>query len=134
MNETLYQYKNKFDFVWSTCALGHIGGYENGLNFIKKSLLCLKRGGIAVHTTEVDLSDQEKFDTPGLSLYKISDINYLIQGLDQSKMYTVLHHNLEPGNSVLEKYVDQPPYSIPHLRIEVLGREVLPFALVIMRN
>jgi hypothetical protein len=28
--------REKFDFIWSTCALGHIGGYTTGFRFCFK--------------------------------------------------------------------------------------------------
>jgi SAM-dependent methyltransferase len=45
-----------FDFCWSSCALEHLGSLERGLAFIRRSLDCLRPGGIAVHTTELSLS------------------------------------------------------------------------------
>jgi 2-polyprenyl-3-methyl-5-hydroxy-6-metoxy-1,4-benzoquinol methylase len=45
-----------FDFVWSSCALEHLGTLQNGLWFIIRSLALLKPGGYAIHTTEYNLS------------------------------------------------------------------------------
>ncbi len=41
-----------YDFCWSICALEHVGSIKKGLDFIENSLLTLRPGGIAVHTTE----------------------------------------------------------------------------------
>jgi hypothetical protein len=45
-----------FDFLWSSCALEHLGSLQRGWNFVLASLDCLKPGGVAVHTTEFNLS------------------------------------------------------------------------------
>jgi cyclopropane fatty-acyl-phospholipid synthase-like methyltransferase len=45
-----------FDLCWSACALEHLGGIRHGLDFIAASLDCLRPGGLAVHTTEFNLS------------------------------------------------------------------------------
>ena len=45
-----------FDFCWSACALEHLGSLEQGLQFVERSLDCLKQGGWAVHTTEYNIS------------------------------------------------------------------------------
>ena len=34
--------QGKYDFIWSSCAMEHLGSIENGINFVKNSLTCLK--------------------------------------------------------------------------------------------
>lgn len=48
-----------FDFCWSSCAFEHLGSIEKGLTFVERSLDCLKPGGWAVHTTELNLSSND---------------------------------------------------------------------------
>jgi 2-polyprenyl-3-methyl-5-hydroxy-6-metoxy-1,4-benzoquinol methylase len=74
MNRIPESYREKFDFCWSTCALGHIGSYQKGLDFILASASLLKPGGWAVHSTELDLSNKAPLDTPNLSLYREEDL------------------------------------------------------------
>ncbi|GHV17424.1 hypothetical protein AGMMS49938_18190 [Fibrobacterales bacterium] len=45
-----------FDFVWTTCALEHLGSLTASKFFIERAMDCLKPGGFAVHTTEFNLS------------------------------------------------------------------------------
>lgn len=48
-----------FDFVYSSCAFEHVGSIEQGLQFVKNSLKCLRPGAIAVHTTEFNVFSNE---------------------------------------------------------------------------
>ncbi len=135
MNNIPEELNNEFDFVWSSCALGHIGGYQNGLDFIHRSVKLLKPGGIALHTTELDVSSEDsKFDFPTLSLYRESDIKALLDTL-KSEGYLVEHFRIDhkwKGKS--ERFIAREPWGDqPHIRIEVLGREVLSLAIRIER-
>jgi Methyltransferase domain len=66
---------NGFDFTWSACSLEHLGSLRHGIEFFVKSIECLRPGGIAVHTTEFNLSSNTStFETEGLSLYRRCDI------------------------------------------------------------
>ena len=47
-----------FDFLWSSCALEHLGSIEAGIDFVLNSTTCLQPGGMAVHTTEYNLSSR----------------------------------------------------------------------------
>jgi len=66
---------NDFDFVWSTCALEHLGGLEQGSRFLLNSCRCLKPGGVGVHTTECNISSDEKtVDRGPVVLFRKKDI------------------------------------------------------------
>jgi SAM-dependent methyltransferase len=52
-----------FDFCWSSCALEHLGGVQKGKDFILNALKVLKPGGIAIHTTEYNLSGDGNGET-----------------------------------------------------------------------
>jgi len=49
-----------FDFLWSACALEHLGSIRKGEEFIYNAMDCLKPGGIAVHTTEYNVSSNSQ--------------------------------------------------------------------------
>lgn len=38
--------KEQFDFVWSSCALEHLGSREAGFQFVQNAMNCLKPGGL----------------------------------------------------------------------------------------
>ena len=64
-----------FDFLWSSCALEHLGSIERGLRFIERSMSCLKPGGVAVHTTEFNLvSNDATVDNDGTVLFRKRDL------------------------------------------------------------
>src|SRR5690606_38222379 len=59
------EFRGKYDFVWSNCALGHLGSIEEGLRFIVESAQCLNQSGVAVHTTEINVTSNESTVTEG---------------------------------------------------------------------
>lgn len=118
MNNIPNDFDNKYDFVWSACALEHLGSLEHGLNFIKKSLKCLKKGGVAVHTTEFNLSSENKtIESKSLSIYRKKDIVSLLEELSKEG-YEVSPINLNTGDNLIDNYIDLPPYkSSPHIKL-----------------
>lgn len=107
-----------YDFLWSSCALEHLGSLSNGIDFIKNSLKCLKPGGIAVHTTEFNLSCENKtLDSGPVVLYRMRDILELAKSLmlDNHEIYPI---SFEFGNHLNDKHIDFPPYDMSnHLKL-----------------
>jgi FkbM family methyltransferase len=136
MNNIPESFENCFDFVWSTCALGHIGGYQKGLDFIFNSAKLLRPGGIALHTTELDMSpNSDRFDSPNLSFYKIEDILELKVRLE-GVGFEVADLNIpESWTNPSERYVVTEPWGDkPHIRIRIFDREILSLVLRIRRH
>jgi len=78
MNDIPEKYYDQFDFVWSTCSLEHIGGLKQGLTFIDNSIKCLKPGGVAIHTTEFNLSSNDNtINAIDVCFYRKKDLEYL---------------------------------------------------------
>jgi len=109
-----------YDFVWSCCSLEHLGNLETGLEFIKNSLKCLKPGGIAVHTTEFNLSSYDDTLNSGIVvIYRYQDIFRLAKELTQMG-YEVIDLNLNNGLGALDTYYDLPPYKQdPHIKLQI---------------
>jgi 2-polyprenyl-3-methyl-5-hydroxy-6-metoxy-1,4-benzoquinol methylase len=106
-----------FDFVWSSCSLEHLGSLENGLRFIENSLECLRPGGIAVHTTEFNLgSNSRTLETSAVVAYRKKDIEALAMRL-RGKGYRIPSINFSPGDRLLDRVVDRPPYRRSHLKL-----------------
>jgi SAM-dependent methyltransferase len=98
-----------FDFTWSSCALEHIGKLEDGLNFIVNAMRLLKPGGVAVHTTEYNVSSNEGTIMQGDCIYRRQDIERLDYALRPHRC------GLEPVdfNAGVHPYdldYDSPPY------------------------
>lgn len=106
-----------YDFTWSSCALEHLGSIEQGLAFIENSLKALKPGGVAVHTTEYNLSSNaDTLDHGGTVIFRRSDIEELVKRLIEKGHEIYMNYN--PGDGELDKYVDLPPYKPdPHLKL-----------------
>jgi 2-polyprenyl-3-methyl-5-hydroxy-6-metoxy-1,4-benzoquinol methylase len=67
-----------FDFIWSACSFEHLGDLEAGLRFVLDSTDLLRPGGIAVHTTEINLSSlEDTIETGGSVIYRQRDIRAL---------------------------------------------------------
>ena len=98
-----------FDFIWSAGSLEHIGGHQNGLDFIVRSMDNLKPSGIAVHTTEFTISSETvSYDTPEISFYSRADITQLAKRLIDDGHFIVL--NFRRGDTVADTHVDIPPF------------------------
>jgi hypothetical protein len=99
-----------FDFCWSACALEHLGSIERGMLFVEASLECLKPGGVAVHTTELNLdSNEHTLDHSTTVIPRRRDFEALAERLARNG-----HHmetlNFDAGKAPLDRYVDVPPY------------------------
>ena len=113
-----------FDFCWSSCAYEHLGSLERGQDFVRRSLRVLKRGGVAVHTTEYNLSSNERTVASGpVVLFRQRDFRALEAAL-AADGHAVAPFDFETGHEPVERYVDRPPFTDePHLRLR------LPFGL-----
>jgi hypothetical protein len=109
----------QFDFTWSTCSFEHVGSIELGQQFILNQMRCLRPGGIAVHTTEFNLSsDEYTLDHQGTVLFRRRDMEDLARSLRAEGHLIEL--NFSPGNGRLDHYADVPPYFVPgglHLKL-----------------
>jgi 2-polyprenyl-3-methyl-5-hydroxy-6-metoxy-1,4-benzoquinol methylase len=124
-----------YDFTWSSCAFEHLGSLRHGLDFVKNSVKCLKPGGIAVHTTEFNLSsNDETIESPSLSMFRRKDIEQLVKELE-AEGHRVAPVNYFAGASKLDDHVDLPPYrSSPHLRLQVERFTCTSIGLIIQKS
>jgi SAM-dependent methyltransferase len=116
----------KFDFCWSSCAFEHLGSIKNGLEFVSNSLKLLKPGGIAVHTTEFNVSSNDKTldNNPSFVIYRRRDFEDFTEKLTRDG-FIVETIDYSVGEDKLERYVDLPPYSNePHLRLQLANEFV----------
>jgi len=110
MNDIPVDFNGGFDFCWSACALEHLGSIEKGLAFIEHSLGTLRPGGVAVHTTEYNLEQQGgTIDDWSTVLYQRRHLEAFVSRLT-AKGYRVAPLDLDPGDGVMDKFVDIPPF------------------------
>jgi 2-polyprenyl-3-methyl-5-hydroxy-6-metoxy-1,4-benzoquinol methylase len=111
------EFHGQFDFVWSSCALEHLGSLELGAQFVHDSLKCLKPGGVAAHTTEMCInSDKDTISKGPTVLYRAQDLHRLIDEL-YAEGYDV-ERNMSPGRG---EHDGMPAHGdeLPHLAVAV---------------
>jgi hypothetical protein len=125
--------RGKYDFLWSSCAFEHLGSIQKGIDFILNSIDCLKLGGYALHTTELNCSSEEDTVMYGDSvLFRKSDF-YLMEKLlgDRVEFFPIDFSN---GTKEYDLYVDRPPYEQKiHLKLELFGFITTSVLLIIKR-
>ena len=124
-----------FDFCWSSCCFEHLGSLDAGMEFVVNSVeKTLRPGGVAVHTTEFNLSSNDETVTEGATvLYRKCDIEGLIQRL-RDRGHVVSDLRIAPDANPLDFYVDTPPYTGPHLKLRLLHYNATSVGLVIQRG
>jgi 2-polyprenyl-3-methyl-5-hydroxy-6-metoxy-1,4-benzoquinol methylase len=105
-----------FDFCWSACALEHLGSIEHGERFILNAMDCLRPGGIAVHTTEFNLSFEAYTPNSGaIVAFRPCDIERIAEALRAQGHDIAL--DLREGNLPHDRIVEVPPYPRTHLKL-----------------
>lgn len=123
----------QFNFLWSNCALGHLGSIESGLDFIIESSKCLKPGGYAVHTTEVNvISNHETVDNnPETVIFRPKDIHQLATKLRQHG-YILTPLNLNFGKTQNDqKIAMSPEFGNDYSKLQVGGHIITQVVLII---
>ncbi|GIL40947.1 methyltransferase domain-containing protein [Roseiterribacter gracilis] len=134
MNDTPGEFRG-YDFCWSACALEHLGSIENGLAFIRRSLDCLRPGGVAVHTTEFNLHhDERTIDNAATVLFRRRDLERLFAEL-QEDGHVCAPLDLREGHRPVERFIDLPPFrSHPHLKLALEGFPTTSIGLIVQRR
>jgi 2-polyprenyl-3-methyl-5-hydroxy-6-metoxy-1,4-benzoquinol methylase len=124
-----------FDFVWSSCAFEHLGSIRHGLEFVVNAMHCLRPGGVAVHTTEFNLtSNYQTVEAHNLVVFRRYDIEQLVRTLEQAG-HAVAPLNLNPGSGSVDRFVDLPPYcSEPQLRLRMDRYVFTSIGLIVERG
>jgi SAM-dependent methyltransferase len=124
-----------FDFCWSACSLEHLGSLRAGERFIERSVDCLRPGGVAVHTTELNLCSNTDTITRGPTvLYRRRDLEGLARRLRRAG-HRVLPLRFDPGHEALDEHLDVPPYtSDPHLRLMLSRYAATSFGIAVVRG
>jgi 2-polyprenyl-3-methyl-5-hydroxy-6-metoxy-1,4-benzoquinol methylase len=123
------------DFHWSSCVIEHIGGIRAAKEFLLESSKKLNHGGIAIHTTEFNLSsDINTIDKPGTCIFRASDLRQLSAELSRERIY-MEPLILDPGIHSYNFHVDTPPYnSKVHLRLELERFAATSIGIVIKKS
>ena len=124
-----------FDFCWSACALEHLGTIDAGTRFVERAMTCLRPGGVAVHTTEFNVSsDNETVESGHTVVLRRRDVERLAERLEAAG-HVVAPRVIEQGTGILDRMVDVPPYvGYPAVRIEIGGHVSTSLILVVTRG
>lgn len=113
-----------YDVCWSSCALEHLGSIQAGLAFIERSLDTLRPGGVAVHTTEFNLTSDDATLTKGATvLFRRRDVEALARHL-RAAGHDVAPITFDQGDQPEDFHVDAPPYSADNHFKVALGQYV----------
>lgn len=115
---------NGFDFNWSACCFEHLGGIREGLDFIINNVeSTLKIGGYACHTTEYNLSSDDKtLEMPGLSIFRRRDMEQLVGEL-RARGHEVASIRVPIGATPIDYHVDLPPFANGGTHIKLMLAE-----------
>jgi hypothetical protein len=96
-----------FDFCWSSCSLEHLGSLKHGLDFIINSVETLKIGGVACHTTELNLSSNlDTIEHHDIAFYRLKDIAQLHATLAE-RGHVVEPLRIEWGDLPADDFIDE---------------------------
>ena len=116
-----------FDFVWSTCALEHLGNIEKSIDFVVNACRCLKPGGVAVHTTEFNVSSADRtLDSGPIVLFRRKDLAEMERRL-ASTGCRLPPVSFEEGRGLLDSFVAVPPYRSTDLDLPMLRLVIGPY-------
>ena len=124
-----------FDFNWSSCSFEHLGSIDKGLDFLVNQLDTLKPGGWAVHTTEFNISSEDKtLDSGDTVIFRRSDLEDLARRLRREGHY-VEPFDYSLGGLPEDFDVDVFPHQqIHHLKLQLNEFVVTSIGLIIRKR
>jgi hypothetical protein len=131
----LQELSGPFDFYWSSTCLGHMGSIEAGIDFMRRAMSVLKPGGMAIFTTDCNLSaGEDTLENDTLCLFRQSDLERLATRLSaEGHMVTSIDWRDTTGSA--DAFIDQPPYGMdPHLKLQIMQYVVTSFGLSVIKR
>jgi hypothetical protein len=126
-----------FDFVWSSCSIEHLGSLEAGMAFVESAMALVKVGGVAVHTTEFNVSSNDNTLAVGDSvIYRRRDLDALDCRL-RGKGHGLACFDFDAGDSLADLAFDVPPYGLAdrqHIKLMLGGHISTSFLLIIRKG
>lgn len=134
MNQIPADLRN-FDFNWSSCSFEHLGTIEKGFAFLHNQLRTLKPGGWAVHTTEYNLSSNDKTqDNNDTVIYRKRDIDRIVEELRREGHF-VEELDFSMGGMPEDFQVDTLPHQQQvHLKLQIDKYVVTSIGLIIRKK
>ena len=112
----------RFDLVWSAGSLEHLGSVRAGIDFVLDSLELLAPGGVAVHTTELELIPKQETRNYGhLVAYQPRDLDGLVATI-RARGVEIEANWMVCLDTPADRWISTPPYSGDehvHLKVAV---------------
>lgn len=123
--------QHQFDFVWSTCSFEHLGSLRAGIAFVINAMECLKPFGMAVHTTEFNLSSNtDTMEGENSVIYREQDMRQL--AMELSELGHTMSNNFEVNLMEMDKRIDFLPHTQdPHIRLQIERYLATSYGIVI---
>lgn len=123
-----------YDLVWSCCALEHLGSPHAGLDFLLRTLGLLRPGGVAVHTTELELTPRsETADYGHLAVYRIRDLDGVAE-MARERGFEIETNWYVAMETASDRWIGRHPFDDPaHLKILIGDSISTSVGLVITR-
>ena len=129
-----------FDVIWSSCAIEHLGSPERGLDFVLDSCRLLAPGGIAVHTTELELTRRDTTaDYGNCAVYRLPDLQEFAKRLSEVNCTSSFNFTV-PMDTPEDRWIsliavegDSAPPDIAHLKLAIGDSVSTSFGLLIRR-
>jgi len=130
-----------FDLVWSSCCFEHLGSPEAGCDFVLAAMEHVRPGGVAVHTTEFDITRWRRCRETGsvaagdyVAFYLARDLRRLVRRL-RAAGHDVTANWRVSNDHPMERRIGTFPYDDgPQMRLDMAGRRVTSFGLCITRR
>lgn len=136
MKDIPHGYDGQFDFTWSAGSLEHLGDMAAGEAFIRRSVECLRPGGYAVHTTELNLElNGNVCESGDTCFYRRADLEAIAERL-RADGHTVEPFDFRRGTEPFDTYIEYEPYNHPvdAFALEACGVITTSVIIIIQRN
>jgi len=135
MNADMPFAAQSFDFMWSCCALEHLGTLNHGASFMLRAAQLLKPGGVAVHTTEYNVSSNLETIVSGINvIYRRQDIEEISQLLRHQGKY-IEKLDFDAGTHPYDLDYDREPYcgkpGRHHVKLQIENHVATSMLLII---
>ena len=124
-----------FDFNWSSCSFEHLGSIEKGIRFLHNQLDTLKPGGWAVHTTEFNISSNDRtLESGDTVIFRRRDLDQLASDLRKNGHFVEeLDYSL--GGLPQDFDVDYLPHKQDiHLKLQLNEFVVTSIGIIIQKG
>lgn len=129
-----------FDVIWSSCVIEHLGSPERGLEFVLESCRLLAPGGIAVHTTELELTRRDNTaDYGNCAIYRLQDLRDFAKRLSEVSCTSSFNFTV-PMDTREDRWISliavegaSAPPDIAHLKLAIAESVSTSFGLLIRR-